>query len=138
MKSKKLVIGISIISILVISIFIILLLPKNDGFAVKLGKYYLENSKDGSYINVISANEIRFEKFDYDDLASEFEMEDTKVTGTNIKECLQKTLNYSLEKDGNMIDVCVQVTENSGALLKFAPKEKTIDFREQIYYLSEQ
>lgn len=137
MKSKKLAIGISIICILMISIFVILLLPKNDGFSLKLGKYYLDNNKDGSCINVISANEIRFENFDYDDLASEFVLEDTEVTGANIKECLQKTLNYSLEKDGNMIDVCVQVTENSGALLKFFPNTKTIDFREQVYYLSE-
>jgi hypothetical protein len=138
MKSKKLVIGISLISILVITILITLLLPKNDDFTLKLGKYYLENNKDGSYINVISENEIRFERFDYEDLANEFVLEDTVATGANIKECLQKTLNYSLEKDGNMMDICVQVTENSGALLKFAPSEKTIDFREQIYYFSAQ
>jgi len=137
MKSRKKIIGISIVSILLLSLCIVLLLTGNNDTVLRIGKYYLENDKEASCINIINENEIRFENFDYDYLASQFVLEDTEVTGSNIKESLQKTLKYSLEKDGNMIDICVQVTEYSGALLKYSPYKKTIDFLDQTFYYSE-
>ena len=84
MKSRKKIICISIVSILLLSLCIVLLLTGNNDTVLRIGKYYLENDKEASCINIINENEIKFENFDYDYLASQFVLEDTEVTGSNM------------------------------------------------------